>query len=79
LIVAGTLLGGVGGAVVLAFALGPRTPLAGVLVGGFSLAVLGGWFAFLGGSFFGIFRHGIRDALAEQQKDEVQHRTRLNP
>ena len=28
-----------------------------------------GWFAFLAGSFYGIFRHGFRDAVAEHKKD----------
>jgi hypothetical protein len=71
LIVAGTLLGGLGGALVLLSTIGDRTSLAGVLLGGFSLAVLGGWFAFLGGSFYGIFRHGVREALADPHRDET--------
>jgi hypothetical protein len=41
-------------------------------VGSISLAVLGGWFAFLSGSFYGIFRHGLHEALTEQQSDETR-------
>jgi hypothetical protein len=70
LILAGVIIGGTVGASVLGMTVGHRTTLAGVAVGGISSAVLGGWFAFLGGSFYGIFRHGLRDAIAEQKKDE---------
>jgi hypothetical protein len=70
LIIAGGLAGGVAGAFLLAATIGHRTSAAGIVVGSISLAVVGGWFAFLVGSFYGIFRHGLRDALAEQQKDE---------
>jgi hypothetical protein len=71
LILAGVLFGGVGGAILLVILIGPRTSLAGILVGAISLAVLGGWFSFLGGSFYGIFRHGLREALADQRRDEA--------
>jgi hypothetical protein len=70
LILAGVMVGGILGASVLGLTIGNRTTFAGVVVGGLSSAVLGGWFAFLGGSFYGIFRHGLRDAIAEQKKDE---------
>jgi hypothetical protein len=70
LILAGVIAGGILGASVLGISIGHRTTLAGVVVGGLSSAVLGGWFAFVGGSFYGIFRHGLRDAIAEQNKDE---------
>jgi hypothetical protein len=70
IIVAGVILGGILGASLLGLTIGHRTTLAGVAVGGISSAVLGGWFAFVGGSFYGIFRHGLRDAIAEQRKDE---------
>jgi hypothetical protein len=70
LIVCGVLVGGIAGAAALAATIGHRTSPAGLVVGGVSLAVLGGWFAFLGGSFYGIFRHGLRDALVEQRKDK---------
>jgi hypothetical protein len=71
-----TLAGGVIGGVLIATAIGHRTSPSGVLVGSISSAVLGGWFAFLGGSFYGIFRHGVRDALTEQRKDEPRHGAR---
>jgi hypothetical protein len=75
-IVAGILVGGILGATVLILTIGQRITLAGVAVGGLSSAVLGGWFAFLGGSFYGIFRHGLRDAIEEQKKDERRCRLR---
>jgi hypothetical protein len=71
LIIAGIVAGGMIGAMLLAATIGHRTSAAGILVGSASLAVVGGWLAFLCGSFYGIFRHGLRDALAEQQKDEA--------
>jgi hypothetical protein len=70
IIVAGVIVGGLLGASVLGATIGHRTTLAGVAVGGISSAVVGGWIAFLGGSFYGIFRHGLRDAIGEQKKDE---------
>jgi hypothetical protein len=60
--------GGVSGAAYLAVKIGYRTSPAGVIVGGLSVAVLFGWFAFVTGSFYGVFRHGFREAVAEQQK-----------
>jgi hypothetical protein len=71
LIIAGVMAGAIVGALLLAATIGHRTSLAGILVGSASLAVVGGWFAFLCGNFYGIFRHGLRDALAEQHKDEM--------
>jgi hypothetical protein len=71
LIVTGVIVGGIIGATVLAAALSYRITLGGMIVGGLSSAVLGGWFAFLGGSFYGIFRHGLRDAITEQDKDQT--------
>jgi hypothetical protein len=71
LIIAGVLSGGVGGGILLAMIIGHRTSMAGICVGAISLAVLGGWFSFLGGSFYGIFRHGLREALADQRRDET--------
>ena len=69
LIVVAVVFGGVVGAAYLAITIGYRTSPAGVIVGGVSVAVLCGWIAFLFGSFYGVFRHGFREALAEQQKD----------
>jgi hypothetical protein len=62
--------GGCAGAVLLSTAIGHRVSTGGVAVGATSFAVLGGWLAFLIGNFYGVFRHGFREALAEQQKDE---------
>jgi hypothetical protein len=68
LVIAAIAVGGVAGAVYLAVTIGYRTSPAGVIVGGISVAVLFGWIAFLVGSFYGVFRHGFREAVAEQQK-----------
>jgi hypothetical protein len=76
LILTGSLAGGVAGAIVLAATIGHRTSAAGIVVGSVSLAIVGGWFAFLCGSFYGIFRHGLHDALVEQRKDESPRPTR---
>jgi hypothetical protein len=70
LIAGGILAGAIIGALLLAVTIGHRTSPTGIVVGSASLAVVGGWFAFVGGSFYGIFRHGLRDALTEQRKDE---------
>ena len=71
LILAGATFGGVIGLVFLALSIGHRASVAGIVVGSLSAAVLGAWLSFLGGSFYGVFRHGVRDALAEQRKDEA--------
>lgn len=63
-VVMAIVLGGLAGAAVLALVIGYRTSPAGIVVGGLSAAVLCGWFAFLCGSFYGVFRHGFRDATA---------------
>lgn len=76
LVLAGVLLGGITGAAILTLAVGHRISAAGVVVGSVSTAVLGGWFTFLGGSFYGIFRHGLRDALAEPHHEDSQQRGR---
>jgi hypothetical protein len=75
-ILGGSLGGAMVGAVVLFATIGHRTSAVGILVGSASLAVVGGWIAFLSGSFYGIFRHGLRDALAESRPDEP---TQLSP
>jgi hypothetical protein len=74
LIIAGVLTGGFAGSVLLTMTIGHRTSPAGILVGGVSLAVLGGWLAFLGGSFYGIVRHGVREAVSEHRNDEARRR-----
>jgi hypothetical protein len=68
LVIIAIACGGVAGAVYLAITIGYRTSPAGVIVGGLSVAVLFGWIAFITGSFYGVFRHGFREAVAEQQK-----------
>jgi hypothetical protein len=66
----GILAGAVGGAVSLTWAIGDRSSIAGLAIGAVSVAVLGGWFAFLGSSFYSIFRHGWREAVeAEDRKN----------
>jgi hypothetical protein len=70
LIAAGAVVGGCGGALLLALAMGGRTSLAGVAVGSISFAVIGAWFGFVGGSFYAIFRHGLRDAIDRQAFEE---------
>ncbi len=71
-IVVGMVLGGVAGMLVLEGAIGHRTTPAGIAVGATSFAVLSGWFAFLCGNFYGVFRHGFREALADEQNDQPQ-------
>jgi hypothetical protein len=61
--------GAISGATYLALTIGYRTSPAGIIVGSLSVAVLCGWFAFLFGSFYGVFRHGFREALEEEHKD----------
>jgi hypothetical protein len=69
LVIVAIACGGIAGAGYLAVTIGYRTSPAGVLVGGVSVAVLCGWFAFLGGSFYGVFRHGFREAAADESKN----------
>jgi hypothetical protein len=67
LVIAAIACGAIVGTVYLAVAIGYRTSPAGIVVGGVSVAVLFGWFAFLLGSFYGVFRHGFRDAVAGEK------------
>jgi hypothetical protein len=69
-VAASMFFGGCLGALILTATLGQRTSLAGLLVGAFSLAVVSGWFAFLAGSFIAIVRGGLRDAVADTNRDE---------
>ena len=66
---AAALVGGLLGTVALSSALGGRVSPAGIVVGSLSVAVVAGWFAFVGYSFFGVFRHGLRDAMAKDRHD----------
>ena len=68
-IVSGAVIGGAIGAGILAAAIGHRTTMAGLAVGAISAAILGGWFAFVAGSFWAILRHGWRDAVEDANRD----------
>ncbi len=70
LIAVAFLVGGISGACTLLFVVGYRTSPAGIAVGAISTAVIMGWLAFVGYSFFGVFRHGVRDALAGERRDQ---------
>jgi hypothetical protein len=74
LVVGAMIVGGIGGGIFLGGTIGHRTSLEGIIVGAASFAVLGGWISFLGGNFYGVFRHGFREALAEQKKDQKAQR-----
>jgi len=74
MVVAAMVGGGLGGAVLLDLLVGHRVSPAGIVVGAASFAVLCGWGSFLGGNFYGVFRHGFREALAEQQRDDLAAR-----
>jgi hypothetical protein len=72
LVVAIGLVGGVCGALLLAGTIGHRTSTAGIAVGSVSIAIVSGWFAFVGGSFYGIVRHGIKDAMANDDRHQTR-------
>lgn len=61
-------LGGLAGAILLSLSIGERTSLAGIVVGALSMAVISGWFAFVGYSFYTVFRHGVADAMANDAR-----------
>jgi hypothetical protein len=71
LVIGAMIVGGLGGGILLGGTIGHRTSVEGNIVGAASFAVLGGWISFLGGNFYGVFRHGFREALAEEQKDQA--------
>lgn len=71
LVVVAATCGGFIGAIVLHSTLGHRTSMGGIAVGSISLAVVAGWIAFVGYGFCGVFRHGIRDALASERSDQL--------
>lgn len=71
IVVAAMVIGGLAGAVLLDIIIGHRTSPPGILVGAISCSVLCGWGSFLCGNFYGVFRHGFREALAEQRKDDA--------
>lgn len=70
----GAVTGGLLGVVALSVTIGDRTTLAGILVGAASMAVVGGWVAFVAASGWSIFREGWRDAVAEHGRDKAEHR-----
>src|SRR4029079_11182210 len=72
LVVGAVIVGGVGGGVLLGGTIGHRTSLEGIIVGAASFAVLGGWMSFLCGNFYGVFRHGFREALAADKQDAMR-------
>jgi len=71
IVVAAMVFCGVGGAVLLDLLIGRHASLPGIIVGAASISVLCGWGSFLCGNFYGVFRHGFREALAEQRKDDA--------
>jgi hypothetical protein len=71
LVIGAFAAGALTGSSYLAATVGYRTSPAGIVVGGISVAVLFGWFAFLFGSFYGVFRHGFREAAAEQARESI--------
>lgn len=77
-VIAGAMVGAFGGIVLLTTdsIIGVHASIAGIVVGAFSAAVLGGWIAFIGGSFYAIFRHGLREAMAQQRCDESRNISR---
>jgi predicted phage tail protein len=68
-IVGAMFLGGAAGAIFLSGAIGHRASPTGIVVGATSFAVVSGWFAFLGGNFYGVFRQGFRDALTGEREN----------
>lgn len=64
-----SLLGALGGAVVIHQTAGLRSTLPTIAMGAFSIGVVAGWSAFIGYSFCGVFRHGIRDAVSNDPPD----------
>ena len=70
LVTGAIVVGAFGGGILLSGTIGHRTSVEGIIVGAASFAVLGGWIAFLAGNFYGVFRHGFREALAEQRMDQ---------
>ncbi len=62
-VVTGAIVGGTLGLVGLSMAMGERTTLGGIAVGGVSTAVVGAWLAFVAVNSWTIFRRGWRDAV----------------
>ncbi len=66
----GAVLGGLLGIVALSVTIGDRTTVVGILVGAASMAVVGGWVAFVAASAWSIFHQGWRDAVAEHGPEQ---------
>jgi hypothetical protein len=77
LVLAGAVVAAAGGGALLMLAIGNRLSLAGAAVSLVSLAVLGGWFAFVACSFYAIFRHGLREAVTDEQRQDGDQGARL--
>lgn len=69
LVVAMSLFGGVLGAVVLTLTMDRQNTLAGIVLGSVSFAIVAAWVAFIGYSFCRVFRHGVKQAMADDQQD----------
>jgi hypothetical protein len=74
LVVSAWLVGVIIGALLLGGAMGHRSSLAGMAVGSFSFGVVAGWFAFVGYSFYGVFRHGLREATNDIHDQNAANR-----
>jgi len=71
LVITMSLFGGVLGAVLLTLTMDRHTTPAGVAVGSVSFAIVAGWLTFLGYSFCGVFRHGLKQAMADDRHDSA--------
>jgi hypothetical protein len=71
MVAAVALCGGVLGAVVLTLTADRPISLPGIAVGSISIAIVAGWFAFLGYSFYSVFRHGLTQAMPEERNDRL--------
>jgi hypothetical protein len=73
----GALLGGSFGAAALATAEGQRITAAGIALGAFSSAVLGGFVGFLIGSFLTVSGGALREALGDHPRPRPVHGRRF--
>jgi hypothetical protein len=71
LIATAMFFGGCLGAGFLSLTVGHQTSVAGLVLGSISFAAISGWFAFLMGNFYATFRRGLREALANERKDQA--------
>jgi hypothetical protein len=73
-VLAGAIVGGVVGAILLATTIGYRISPLGIATGAMSTAILGGWLVFIGSNFWSIARHTWREAMAHERLDESRRR-----